>query len=312
MAAESLKALMNSLVDYAGLFPPAKLPMPEAVRAFARHREGGHAWALSRFIVPAARLEEFSVASRPFMPRLPEGETSPPEPWSLSVLVDGRIEETLAIVDRFNQTHEDGTGEHKHAHNAVVDTLEIKVQTPETIELATDLLPEELYPFFEVPPDGDFRGFATALAGTGNGAKLRTGGVLAETFPPAERIADFLLAMHAADVPFKCTAGLHHPVRSMQPMTYEPGCASTTMHGFLNVFVGAVLLHALEIKRDTLLSVLTETKPDAFRFMDDGLYWRELKATTPAVAAARENFAICFGSCSFDDPINDLKKLGWL
>lgn len=312
MASASYRALLTQLVDYAGLFPPAKLAMPDAVRTFARHRAGTHAWALSRFIVPATRLDEFSAAAGPFVPDLPQGEQSPPEPWSLAVLIDGRLPEVLEQIDRFNSAHEaNGTG-HKHAHNAVVDTVEIKVDKPETIDYAMEQLPEELYPFFELPIDADFRGFATALAGTGNGAKMRTGGVVAEAFPPAERIADFLLAMHAADVPVKFTAGLHHPLRSSQPMTYDAGSACTTMHGFVNAFAAAAFLHGLQIKRDTLLAILTETGPTAFRFQDDAMYWRELKITTEAVAAARENFAICFGSCSFDEPVSDSKRLGWL
>jgi hypothetical protein len=312
MPAESLKALLTQLVDYAGLFPPAKLGMEEAVRAYAAHRQSPHAWAMSRFIVPATRLEEFSKASLPFMPRLPEGEQSPPEPWPLSVLIDGKLDESVARIERFNAEHESNGHGHKHAHNAVVDTVEIKVQTPDTIDLAMEILPEELYPFFEIPIDGDFRGFATALAGTGNGAKVRTGGVVAEAFPPVERIADFLIAMHAAEVPFKATAGLHHPVRSSQPMTYEPGAACTTMNGFVNLFAAATMLHGLRIKRDTLLAVLNENNPDAFRFTDDAMYWRELKLGAKELFYARENFAICFGSCSFDDPMNDLKKLGWM
>lgn len=313
MAAESLKALLVQLVDYAGLFPPAKLSMPEAVRTYAEHRRGPTAWALSRFVVTAARLEEFAAASLPFVPTLPQGEqNAPPDPWPLTVLIDGTLEDNLALIERFNSAHEANGHGHKHAHNAVVDTVEVKVQTPETIDYAMERLPEELYPFFELPLDADFRGFATALAGTGNGAKLRTGGVTPEAFPPSERIADFLVAMHAADVPFKCTAGLHHPVRAVQPLTYDAGAPRGTMHGFVNVFMAASMLHALDANRDTLLGILGETHPDAFRFTDDAAYWREVKLPTGALKAARENFAVCFGSCSFDDPVGDMTRLGWL
>lgn len=316
MASASFHELIGQLVDYAGLFPPSKLSMADAVKAFARHRASPHTAALSRFVLPATKLMEFSAAAAPYLSAIPDDEEQLPEPWSLSVLVDGKLDATLELIERFNAEHEAGNGSnghaHKHAHSAVIDTIEMKVQTPDTIDIAMEHLPEELYPFFELPLDADFRGFATALAGTGNAAKLRTGGIVAEAFPPAEIIADFLLAMHAAEVPFKATAGLHHPIRSSQPMTYETNSACTTMHGFVNVFTAAAMLHALDVKRDTLIGVLNEASPDAFRFTDEAIAWRTLKITTQQVSAARENFAICFGSCSFDDPINDSVKLGWL
>ena len=58
MLARSQKALLANLIDYAGLFPPAALSMEEAVRNYARYREGEHAWMLGRFVVPEARAHE--------------------------------------------------------------------------------------------------------------------------------------------------------------------------------------------------------------------------------------------------------------
>ena len=37
-------ALLTGILDYAGLFPPAQLPMPEAVRRYQRHRASGEGW----------------------------------------------------------------------------------------------------------------------------------------------------------------------------------------------------------------------------------------------------------------------------
>ncbi|MBL8990649.1 MAG: hypothetical protein JNJ48_03610 [Phycisphaerae bacterium] len=317
-APASLRALLTDLVDYAGLFPPAKLDMTSAVETYARHVRGPFAWGIARFVCPVSRLNEWAAAADRHLSALPSDDASaPPEPWKLTVLIDGKLSDNLQAIDRFNDAHAAGNGNgnghaHKHAHNAVVDTIEMKVQTPDTIDQAMDLLPEELYPFFEIPADGDLRSFATCLAGMGAGVKIRTGGVTPELFPALERVADFLIAFHTAEVPFKATAGLHHPVRAVQPLTYEPGCATHTMHGFLNVFAGAALLRELRINRDTLLKVLGETDGGAFKFDDDGLTWRQLRLTTAQIKAARENYAICFGSCSYDDPINDLQKLGVL
>ena len=55
---KSLRALLEHLIDYAGLFPPAALSMQDAVRNYARYREGEYAWALGPFIVPKERAAE--------------------------------------------------------------------------------------------------------------------------------------------------------------------------------------------------------------------------------------------------------------
>lgn len=328
--------MLTGLVDYAGLFPPAKLDMTRAVARYAQHRAGPHAWGLSRFICPVSRLAEFAAAAAPLLPNLdaipagagvpvaagtpPHGAharssgrpgaapaDAPPEPWTLSVLIDGPLDQNLAAISDFNLSH------YKNHHSsAVIDTIEIKVATPEAIDMALDRIPEELYPFFEIPVTGDARGFATALAGTGAHAKIRTGGITPELFPSGEQIADFLFAMNAADVAFKATAGLHHPIRGSHALTYEPEAPTCTMHGFLNVFLAAAMIREVELDRATALQLLNEHAPEPFKFTDDAVHWRGIHLPTAKLADARENFAICFGSCSFAEPIDDLVKLGLL
>lgn len=314
MPSTALNTFLHGLVDYAGLFPPSQLPMDKAVAEFARLRKGSHASGLARFIVPLSRLDEWSEAARPYLLNgCVPCDKAAPTPWGLSVLLDGPLDAGLAQIERFNQAHEAGDGHtHKHAHSAVIDTIEVKIQTPEIIEVAQEKLPEDLFPFFECPADGDFRSFATALAGTGFGAKLRTGGVTPEMFPSCERIADFLITFNAAEVPIKCTAGLHHPVRSVQKLTYKPDSATHTMHGFLNVFFAAAFVRAINADRDTVIKVLNETSASAFKFDEGSIAWRDLRLTTHQLEEVREDFAICFGSCSYDEPIEDMKKLGYM
>ncbi|MBA4039312.1 MAG: hypothetical protein C0468_03115 [Planctomyces sp.] len=303
---ESVRQLLRGLVDYAGLFPPAKLGMAEAVAAFARHRRSAQAWGLSRFICPVSRLDEWSEAASPWLSALPDSpDAPPPEPWCLSVLIDGPLDASLSAIERFNAGHHAGNG-HRHALSAVVDTVEVKVQNTQTVELALERLPEELYPFFEVPAEADYRGFAACLAGQGAGAKLRTGGIVPEAFPSCQRLAEFMQVMHAAEVPFKATAGLHHPVRGEHTLTYEPDAPRATMHGFVNVFVGAAMLHAGVVGGPGLVELLQETDPAAFVFGPEWAAWRSLRVSVEQIAQARENFAICFGSCSYDEPVNEL------
>jgi hypothetical protein len=314
MSSATMRTFLTGLVDYAGLFPPAGLSMAEAVAEFARQRQTGDRYALARFVLPISRLAEFSEAAGKHLAHgHVAADKAAPDAWGLSVLLDVPLDQGLAAIDRFNDDHAAGDGHtHKHAHSAVIDTIEIKVQTPEIIEKAIDRLPEDLFPFFEVPTDGDFRSFATALAGTGYGAKLRTGGVTPELIPPVELVAEFVSVMAQAEVPIKCTAGLHHPIRGEYALTYKPDSPRAVMHGFVNVFMAAAMAKALEADARTLASILRETDLSAFAFDDGSAGWRSLKLTDEQLREAREVFAICFGSCSFAEPMADLRKVGRL
>lgn len=139
-------------------------------------------------------------------------------------------------------------------------------------------------------------------------AKIRTGGVKPEAIPPVEEVAAFIRACAERRLPFKATAGLHHPVRAPQALTYEPGAPRGVMHGFLNVFLAAAL--AWHGERD-IEPVLAETDPSAFRF-DERARWRDRTLDVAQIRDARTNFAHAFGSCSFGEPVRDLQALGLL
>jgi len=235
----SLRVLLEGLIDYAGLFPPAALTMQDAVRNYARYRDGEYAWALGKFVVQKERAKEV-----------------PPE-FPLSVL--GIDEVKFGDIDAA-------------APGAFVETTDIS------------LLPE--------------------LKRRGFRAKIRTGGITEDAFPTPEIVASFIRACRTIGIPFKATAGLHHPLRCVRPLTYEPNAALGTMHGFINVFLAAAMVEDAE-------AVLRETDANAFTFDDDAAMWRERRVTIDELEAMRQ-LATSFGSCSFEEPINDLKELGWL
>lgn len=144
-----------------------------------------------------------------------------------------------------------------------------------------------------------------SLARHGLRAKLRTGGVTADAFPSSTAVAQFLRKCAEYAVPFKATAGLHHPIRCVRPLTYDPDAPRGTMHGFVNLFMAAALLPHAE-------AILEDGDPGAFAFDDDTASWRGHAVLTDDLAKLRAEFAISFGSCSFEEPIHDLQELGWL
>lgn len=307
----SANSLLARLIDYAGLFPPAKLPMPKAVEAYARDLAGPHAWMLGRFICPASRLAEFAQHAAILLPgtHATSGyrERAGGEPWRLSAIIDGELEPNLDAIDAFNAEHED-----PDRGLARVDSIELKASTPGSIDEALDVIPEDLFPFFEFPIAGDCRGFVAALAGNDSSAKVRTGGTTPEAFPTCAQLADFVIACRGAGVSFKATAGLHHPIRSEHPLTYEPGCARGTMHGFVNLFAASAFLRAGPADRVAIIGVIEERDPASFELTHEGLRWNGLFADPGAIEAAREGLSLSFGSCSFDEPVADLQALGWL
>lgn len=286
----SLHILLKSLIDYAGLFPPSGLDMAKAVANYAGYRQSPHCWALGRFIVPAARLQEFE---QHFVPDR--------NPWHLSALIGTNAGDDLAHVAEFNA---------RHPRAAIVDTLEVKATTPTEIVKLRRQTPEGLILYFEISVDDDPRPLAEAIHAAHSRAKIRTGGLTQEMFPAAVQIVRFLDACISANIAFKATAGLHHPMRCTKALTYEKDSPVGTMHGFLNVFLAsAFLLDGLPAAE--LEALLVDDDPSNFQFGDSSITWRSHRVTQARLLESRA-LAASFGSCSFEEPIEDLRTLNLL
>jgi hypothetical protein len=298
----SLRDLLSVLIDYAGLFPPAALNMAATTRKYAEYRHGEYGWALGRFVVPVARLDEFEKAVEGLLPKTGSAEG---DVWRLSALGGADLSSDLNRIAEFNL---------KRAGAAVIDAVEIKTARPSDIKNAMKMMPLELAPYFEIPIGEDPAELAVlieTIAETEARAKVRTGGVTADAFPSSVNLARFIKFCAEEDVPFKATAGLHHPLRSINRLTYAPDSASTMMHGFLNVFLaGAFAQHGVDANR--LVELLEEKSPGAFQFESGCVSWRGDMIVRGQLRNSRNLLAIAFGSCSFEEPIEDLKKMGLL
>lgn len=289
---KSLHLLLAELIDYAGLFPPAALDLPQAVRNYNSYKAGGDAWALGRLVLPAARLGEFAAAA-------PRNNASS---WYLSALPGSDLAAALDAIAAYNNQHA--------AHGFMIDTVEFKAPQPAPIHDALRRVPADITAYVEIPIDNDPQRLIDAIGAAGARAKVRTGGVTPDAFPQPDHLLRFLHCCIASRVPFKATAGLHHPVRDRYRLTYEAASASGTMYGFFNVFLAAAFLNA-HLKPDRALQLLNESDPSAFRFDDNGVRWRDHSLDLDQLAAARQ-VAISFGSCSFEEPLADLRALDLL
>lgn len=299
----AIRTLLANVIDYAGLFPPAKLDMAPTVSNYAAYRAGPDAWMLGRLVVPVARFAEFEKAAHGKLP-IVSGPTHD-DAWGITALTvaaeDPGFARDIEAIEQFNDRHAT-----QGADAAYVDCIEVKASSASGIDAALDLVTDDLFPYFELPVDSDPRGLIAALAGLDAGAKIRTGGLVPEAHPSIEAVAAFLLACARAEVPFKATAGLHHPLRHQAK---DVGCKQ---HGFLNVFIAGALASTGKIDEVGAVAILSDESAESFRVADDGIAWRDLRLTVGELRHSRDAFAHAFGSCSFDEPLADLRAMRFL
>lgn len=278
-----LRTLFDGAIDYAGLFPPAQLSMPVAVANYGRYLASPDHWALGRFIVPVARLDELSRA-------LPPAHAGPA--WRLSAIGTSDPAADAAAIAAFNRAHES---------RAQVDAIEAATPTSAAVAARVPAI-SGLAVFCELDPASlDFAATSQAVRDAGASAKLRTGGVRPSAFPPASAVAAFLLRCRQLALPFKATAGLHHPIRGAFPLTYEPSASAAVMHGFLNLALTAASA-ASGANEAELVEILECTDPTTLAIEPDGILWRGWSWSQGQLAASRR-FFLGFGSCSFDEPL---------
>jgi hypothetical protein len=297
--AASLRAFLEKIIDYAGLFPPASLDMATSVNNYSRYLGHAQRWALGRFVLPVARLNEFvdvhGVAA---------------EPWHFSGIISANVEEDLAAVDEFN----------RKAISSVIDSVEVRVHDLDEIDLVRKHLSEGATVFYEISTEQADE-LLPILRHIGGCAKLRTGGVVKDAFPAVEQIAGFIARCAELSVPFKATAGLHHPLRCIRPLTYEPNAREATMHGFLNLFTAAAIAWSAArfvdaVPRTTLATCLADEDRTNWHFGEDALSWsggaEPIRISVEVIRSMRARFALSFGSCSFEEPLHDMSEINLL
>ncbi|MBE9170913.1 hypothetical protein IQ238_26510 [Pleurocapsales cyanobacterium LEGE 06147] len=288
----SLKALLSSVVDYAGLFPPAKLSLKEAIANYVRYNLTPYSWMLGRFVLPVSQLTQLET----LLAHLPS-EHGMTKPLSLSAILSEDWELELDQIQSLNNTDKIN-----------IPSVEFKPLLPKEIEKVIPLLPTGVESFFEISFNQNLETYLAVLQGTGTAAKIRTGGLTADAFPNADQLCRFMFASAEAKVPFKATAGLHHAFRGEYPLSYEPNSLSTAMPGFINVAILAALVYWQKITYKEALTVLKESSSH-FQFKENNIIWQDKQLTISELEESRQFFFRSFGSCSFQEPLDDLRQL---
>ena len=290
----AIRTLLQESIDYAGLFPPAELDMDTAVANYARYSVGAASWALGRFIVPVTRLEELGHA----LTHVSWNTTS--APWCIAALLGTELEADMKAIDEFNNRHLKA--------GVVIDSVEVKASSEKRVGEIIEIVPSTLQTYIEVPVDPDPSNLVRSIGQGGRRAKVRTGGVTQEAFPRPADLLRFLRAALDGAVPFKATAGLHHPLRATYRLTYAGNSPMGRMFGFLNLMLAVAFLRS-GMNESDVLRVLEEEDPTAFQVDDLGITWRSRRVDLRALSDARRLGMVSFGSCSFTEPIEDLQLL---
>lgn len=324
---QSLRFFLKEIVDYAGLFPPADLSLDTALHNYSDYRSSSDSWMLSRFVIPAGRLKEVHSYSQSLF--------STDDPLAFSVL--GKKTETLdeyeycfqKLVSQIDDFH------NRQDNRVTTDILEVNIPAEalfandysmlnvvfeRTAETLSESEHTPQYVFYEAVMEENWKKDIKHVLETLSehykkkvkgdyryaGIKLRCGGTEANIFPSVEQVAFILNKARDRNIAVKCTAGLHHPIR------HYNDSVQTKMHGFLNVFGGAMLSYAHDLTDEELIEILRDEDYDHFTFTEEAFKWRDLAVFTGEIRELREVALISFGSCSFDEPREDLQKMGFL
>ena len=300
----SLRTFLNQAIDYAGMFPPCALALEPALRNQASYVRSAEMWMLNGFVLP---IEQFDAATPffsefDFKHRLCVAALGPRTTTS-DAFLDGIANASAAIrsLSRYDTD--------------LVSVSHLEMSLPDDVDSASlkeaSVILGELPVFWEAAPERAEQAIAL-IAGHNSdenvatfGYKLRTGGVTADAFPNSVQIANALVMAAAYQIPIKFTAGLHHPIRQFRDEV------KTKMYGCLNVLGAAVLAQEHQWNADQAVMMLEDEDPRSFSFSDDFFRWRDWQIDTKRLQYRRK-FVRSFGSCSFNEPRDDLRALNLL
>jgi len=315
---KSIYYFCNEIIDYAGLFPPAKLDLKTSLENYIKFKNSEHSFLLSKFICPVNLLGELIQLI---------SKSHKDEKLNLSLLIQSSDKETdfKTIVKENLEKIKD---EILNCGKGIsIDAIELKLPSEllnsykedEIISLLDYISSEirnsfdkELFFFIEGQFSEDSKKETKKLIDSiyhhnikfnDAGYKLRTGGITPEMFPSTELVAYSLKECIDRSVKIKFTAGLHHPFRHYD---YE---LRTFMHGFINIFSAGLIAHRHNLSLGGMNEIISDENGNNFVYTVDCFSWKDWELCRDEIALARKELMLSFGSCSFDEPVEDLKKL---
>lgn len=317
---QSLRYFLDKIIDYAGLFPPASLDLKSALYNYLDYKVNSpYMWMLAKFICPASKLEDLDDL-------IQNEKITFSHQISFSVLGSSSVHTSEFLDSISRDVILISDFKNRYSGDVNIEAFEVRLPNDifsiggdnvllDMIKLASEKLGKinrkSMPIFLEAMPNENLPLIAETVSKFNNsggkaGYKLRTGGVEASAFPLPEKIAYAIMTCKDFEVPMKCTAGLHHPIRHYNESV------KANMYGFINVF-GAGILHCCHnLDSKVIMEILSDEDHNNFKFTDSSFSWKNLIVLVSKVEEVRKHFMLSFGSCSFEEPVDDLKKLGLL
>ena len=300
----SVRAFLSGIIDYAGLFPPAQLPLNQAISLYARYRTEPDSWMLGRFVCPVQRAG--AICSPRW--RVAEGA----DMFSVVANTGERTAiRSFSGISRFSRTRARQRRQIRRspAGHPLADCqtqLARSTRNSGTMNLEAGI--PALTTFYG--PNLMRRTFRNGRPGGATRSRPPT-----RIQTPLRRSKRFHISQHhrrSRDCVLPTQPPLKFTVAIPSHRHYDAGL-ETHMHGFLNVFGAGILAHARKLSEKQIAEIIADEDAGHFVFTEDGFRWNEkLFASVAEITTARQEAVISFGSCSFDDPRDDLRKLGLL
>jgi len=322
ISTKSIDKFCDKIIDYAGLFPPASLKLDVSFDNFINYRNSEFNYIIANFICPVKLLSQLSDLIK----------NKYPQEKDIPISIIGRggynsedfsnnLKEDLYLCQEFIK-NSGNSCESNFFEVKLPDDL-ITSHDPDKIseflhsvsESVKNSVSQTVFIFFEGHIGTDWKKNIGSLIKGLNihntsennaGFKLRTGGVEAYSFPSTETITYSIRDCLDKAVPMKFTAGLHHPFRHFNESV------NTKMHGFVNVFGAGAIAMRHNISDSEINEILNDENPNNFIFTDEYFSWNDWKINNDEILLARKNIVTSYGSCSFDEPVSDLKDLNLL
>ena len=306
MMTQLVRAFQQQLIDYAGIFPPSQLPVEEALKNFVKYQQDEENWKLNTFILSldqAMKAQELilqqdgkqQIPLSITIPKVEEADFSS----KMKAVTNQLLELKATLVGR-----------------ASIIAIEIPIPSTDitVLQAIAQLLQQlDIRVYCEIPilgrsleeVDQDVAAIkqANEQLNIALSLKFRTGGVTKDLFPTSKELANALMSGAKQQLPIKFTAGLHHPIRMYRREVED------RMFGFVNVIFATLVAYCQKANLHTVSAILSEEDATAFAITPEKIEWQFITVDELEVIKLREQFDMCFGSCSFDEPTTEFKQL---
>lgn len=284
---------LENIIDYAGTFPPAALAPAESVNQYRGYRKSCDGWIVGSLAWSCSALD----ALTPLVKSEDEFELAligrPSNSWD--TWLDAREQD----IQDINKALESAPGLAAATYESKIADLSKITESLGSLRI----LSRDIDIYVELPWDEPLEDVLAEIAAQEWArVKFRTGGAAKEAYPTPDQLANVIKQCVDLEVEFKLTAGLHEPIAHIDESN------GAFAHGFLNVMMATAIAFQDDASQREIADVLSSSDASLWS-VKKGLSFDGKTLDEDALNNARSFFG-SFGSCSVDEPLQGLQRLG--